>query len=73
MNDIIETLNRYVNNKIPTGGFLHAVLSNDLMGACAKADNINRHRLVEISSYIYNNLPMDSWGSPEIVSKWLES
>ena len=72
MQDIIETLDRYINNKIPTGGFLHAVLSNDLMAACAKADYINKNRLIEISSYIYNNLPMDSWGSPEIVDKWLE-
>jgi len=71
MQDIKETLDRYINNKIPTGGFLHAVLSNDLAEACMRADSLNKHRLFEIVSYIYNNLPIDSWGSNEKVDKWL--
>ena len=72
MQDIIETLERYATHRIPTGGFLHAVLENDLKAACERADNINRGRLFEIVSYCYNNLPAVSWGSPEKVQKWLE-
>jgi len=72
MQDIQATLERYVNDRCPTGGFLHAVLSNDLMEACARADMHNQRRLPEIATYIYNNLPMISWGSPEKVDAWLK-
>jgi hypothetical protein len=71
MQDIIETLNRYVDDRCPTGGFLHAVLSNDLTQACAKADMRNQNQLHKIVSYVYNNLPLICWGSPEKVDKWL--
>ena len=71
MQEIIETLERYVNDRCPTGGFLHAVLSNNLTEACAKADMRNQSRLAEIVVYIYNNLPIICWGSPEKVDKWL--
>lgn len=72
MQDIIETLNNYVKNRIPTGGFLHAVLSNDLTMACMKADDRNKYRLFEIIQYIYNDLPSNCWGSPEKVDTWLK-
>ena len=71
MDYIIETLKSYVEDRCPTGGFLHAVLSNDLTEACARADMRNQARLPEIVTYIYNNLPMICWGSPEKVEKWL--
>lgn len=68
---IIESLKAYVEQKRPTGGFLYAVLSNDLFRACEKADDINRHILFDITSYIYNNLPTACHGSKEKVDKWL--
>ena len=71
MEDIKETLDRYVNHQIPTGGFLQAVLENDLKEACARADDINRYRLFEIVQYCYNEIPSICWGTPEKVSKWL--
>ena len=71
MQEIIESLERYVNDRCPTGSFLRAVLSNDLMDACARADMRNQRRLPEIASYIYNNLPMLCWGSLNKVESWL--
>jgi len=71
MEQVKETLERYVNDRCPTGGFLHAVLSNDLTEACARADMRNQRQLPEIVTYIYNNIPSISWGSPEKVEKWL--
>jgi hypothetical protein len=70
---IVPTLDRYVLNHIPTGGFLEAVLSNDLKEACARADSQNRYLLFEIVSYLYNEVPSACWGSPEKVQKWLEA
>lgn len=71
MEYIKETLKLYVEDRCPTGGFLRAVLSNDLTEACARADQRNQRQLHEIVTYIYNNLPMICWGSPEKVNAWL--
>lgn len=69
--DVEQSLDRYVENYCPTGGFLRAVLENDLVGAFGKADIQNTNALKAIVTYVYNNIPADSWGSPEKVKKWL--
>ena len=71
MEDIKASLDRYVNDKIPTGGFLEAVLSNNLVEAVGRADSNNIQRIPEIVKYIYNNLPSNCWGDKETVTKWL--
>jgi len=68
---VIESLQRYVNDRIPPGGFLLAVLSNDLRGACERADQENQRALFEIVKYVYNYVPGVAWGSPERVDEWL--
>jgi hypothetical protein len=70
--DIVETLQRYVTHRVHTGGFLHAVLANDLRESFARADDVNRHCLFEIVSYCYNNIPSKCWGSYEAVDDWLK-
>ena len=66
-------LDRYVNNKIAPGGFLTAVLCNDLFGAFAKADNWNQAAMFDICRYIYNDLPSVCWGSKEKMEAWLNT
>ena len=70
--DVVDCLQRYVEHRMPTGGFLEAVLCNDLREACGHADNYNRHKIFEIVSYCWNELPYNCWGSPERVNNWLE-
>ena len=70
--DVLDSLQRYVEQKIPTGGFLRAVLENNLMEACGRADEQNSASLFQIVAYVYNELPARSWGSPEKVVAWLE-
>lgn len=65
-------LQRYVEHRIPTGGFLRAVLENDLLGAVARADSENSAILSKIVKYIYHELPNGCWGSPEKVEAWLK-
>lgn len=67
----IDSLKLYQDHKIPTGSFLEAVLSNDLMGAMRRADEYSKMNLYNIVYYIYNEMPSNCWGSGEIVSKWL--
>jgi hypothetical protein len=67
----IEALDRYVKDRIPTGGFLGAVLCNNLKEAVGMADIESQLQLCAIVSYCYNHIPSESWGSPEKVAQWL--
>ena len=69
--DIRVSLDRYVKDKIETGGFLRAVLENNLTEAFGKADQDNIRDMFEIISYCYNKIPASCWGSPKKVQKWL--
>jgi hypothetical protein len=64
-------LRRYAENRIPPGGFLRAVLENNLREAVGRADLANQAALIEIVKVIYNELPAECWGSPEKVEAWL--
>jgi len=64
-------MRRYIENGIPPGHFLLAVLNNDLREACSRADDINRHLLWEIVGWLWNEAPAPCWGSPEKVSMWI--
>ncbi len=67
-------MRRYVEDGIRPGHFLTAVLENDLVNAFSCADESNTARMKEIVSFLYNELPMRSygvWGSPEAVSKYM--
>ena len=66
-------MQRYMENSLLPGGFLRAVLENDLRRACEKADNINRHKLFDIVSWLYNNAPANSWGSVRNVQDWSDN
>ncbi len=70
---IIASIRRYADEHCPTGPFLQAVLSNNLVGACARADNDNIRVIPEIVKYVYNEIPGSCWGSPEKVKAWLEA
>lgn len=67
-----ESLREYAENRRKTGGFLRAVLENDLSSAVAAADGENFPAIPQIAKWIYNKLPAASWGSPEDVDAWLE-
>ncbi len=68
---IENALESYVSERYHPGGFLVAVLSNDLVRSCELADHINRLCLFEIVSYIYNNIPSACWGDKDTVESWL--
>lgn len=70
--DTIEDILRYVNDKVPPGDFLQAVLENNLKESFQRADEDNIRSMFEIVQFIYNEIPASCWGSPEKVKKWLE-
>ena len=71
--DAIEALKRYVDKHIQPGGFLTAVLENDLTMAVGLADFHNIGIIPTYAYYVYNELPMKCWGSKEKVKEWLNN
>lgn len=69
--DLREAIDRYVDKGIPPGHFLQAVLSNDLVEACKRADAQNKNILFEIVAYLYNYVPANCWGSEARYRAWL--
>lgn len=67
----VQGINNYVQYGLAPGGFVKAVLSNDLKGAFGKADLNNRENMFEIVKYCYNEIPANCWGSNEAVQNWL--
>ena len=66
-----ESIDRYVNDHIPTGSFLEAVLCNNLKEAIGRADSENLRDIVEIVQYCHWEIPSVCWGSPKEVRAWL--
>lgn len=65
-----ESLDAWVETARPTGGFLESVLCNDLARAMANGDEDALDNLPHIVAYLYNDCPMNCWGSPERVRAW---
>lgn len=68
---MIESLEAYVNGHRPTGSFLQAVISNDFLGACEKADHENLYNLPAFAAWLFNEGPRACWGSPEAYAAWV--
>lgn len=65
-------MRRYMENGVETGGFLKAVLENDLKAAVSRADVFNQSQIANIVGWLFNEAPVNSWGSPVDVIKWMK-
>lgn len=70
--DNIAPLKRWVEQGIEPGGFLRAVICNDLREATARADRFNRRKLFEYVEWLYNEAPSACWGSETRYNNWIE-
>lgn len=62
---------RYLINGTEPGGFLQAVLKNDLCMAVVRADRESRSGLAELVLWLYSEAPDKCWGSPERYHDWV--
>lgn len=69
-NHMQDAARRYVEDGAHVGGFLEAVLSNDLVGAFGRADSANRDAMEDWVAWLYNDAPAGCWGSAEAVEQW---
>lgn len=68
---LAESLERYINERVETGGFLSAVLENNLREAVIRADLESARALPEIVKWLVYNAPWNCWGSVDRVQMWL--
>jgi len=52
------------------GGFLEAVLSNDLNAAVARGDDENRKLLSNYILFLFNRAPGGCWGNRDLFESW---
>jgi hypothetical protein len=64
-------LRRYVVEHRNVGGFLTAIIQNNLRESVALADEENIQNLPAYVNYLYNECPAECWGSKEKMEKWL--
>jgi hypothetical protein len=66
-----DGLVEYFAARRPVGSFLTAVLSNNFLEACTRADFYNARHLVEIARFLVHYCPAPAFGSPTAVDAWL--
>ncbi len=68
----LQALKDFYCNGCEPGGFVTAVLDNDLREAFGRADEMNRRCLFPIVRFLYNHAPAGTWGFPGATNTWLE-
>ena len=63
----------YIEDGIPPGDFMLAILTNDLKGAFGRADEINRSLIETWIRWTYNDIPGGAQGSVELVQAWMNA
>lgn len=64
---------RYIDGGLPhMGGFLRAVMENNLSEAFGRADDINTAAMKNWVVFVHSYAPCGCHGSPERVKDWIE-
>jgi hypothetical protein len=70
---VLQALKYHIERKLPyhvLGGFVQAVLANDLREAVGRADSTSLLALLPIVRFLWNEAPADCWGSLEKAKGW---
>lgn len=68
---MMGAIRRYIEEGIPPGHFLTAVICNNLSDAVSYADDVNVANLPAYVGYFYNRAPSTCWGSREKMDAWI--
>ena len=69
---LLTGLERYLEYGNHPGGFMQAVLTNDLFDAVQRADDTSLPFLSEVCELVYNCVDGRAWGDREKVDAWME-
>lgn len=61
---------RFVEHGYMPGGFLTALLTNNLFLAVDTADRLNKAAIPEIVRWVFNNLPLGAYGTEDKMMDW---
>lgn len=64
---VLNGITTYYKTGEVHGHFLSALFANDFVGAVTSADAHNSEFIYEWAIWLYNFVPVNSWGSEEIV------
>lgn len=70
--DIKESIDRYANHGVPTGGFLQACIENNLSEAVGRADDRHMAMIPAIVGYLYNEVDRRCWGRAGVFGEWVK-
>lgn len=62
----------YIMKGQEPGGFLYALLTNDLRRTFERADEMNRHAIYNYLQFLFSYAPARCWGSRVAVAEWIE-
>lgn len=65
-------IQRYIQDHIRPGGFLQAVISNNLKDAVSLGDDENIENLTAFVMYFHHKAPSACWGSQLNMERWLQ-
>jgi hypothetical protein len=66
-------LTRWIEQGIPPGHFLTALLTNDLRETFERADDANVECIGDYLKFLYCHAPAGCWGSPERFDSWAKA
>ena len=66
-----SSIENYYYNRFHPGGFVYAMLANDFVGACLRADHWNAQHFQALAEFMLHRMPTNTWGSYEKVNAWL--
>ncbi len=65
-------VSRYVMHGLHPGGFLPAIICNDLQSAVARADSVNQSRIADYIRFFSSHVPRAAWGAESMMNKWMK-
>lgn len=68
--NMMKSLKSYIENGDKVGGFLTAILTNDLFGAVARADMTNKPIIPNYVNFLVWESPYNCHGNDECVKNW---
>jgi len=69
---IRAAIDRFVRDRLRPGGFVNAILENDLLEAINRADSANLFLIPHIVAYMAEHVPASARGSEAWVNDWLQ-
>ena len=67
-----EAIENYLMLGFHPGGFMSAMLAGDLFTAARSGDQANGPSMQGIAKWIMHSAPHGSWGSYELIEKWVK-